>query len=445
MSYENIKSILLTSLVILSLVFTWSLWTYQPHYEKIENTEYIKDVNIGLKKEAASIILPNKLLFHKNNNHYGTVKEKPIKDMMRTVREWSFDEFTDITATVGDGYLDFIHGQEGVEVIFPSELPIETLRGIINIEDEEIRSKTFDRIVIHVNENQDKSPYAYFVSYANHYVYRTKLNNFSSQVFEKEVFNLANNYPKYFSFKIDANTSLFIPEDAVEADQVTYYSRDFSGEDFKDALFTDPRIVKSDVQPSGDQVYSDGSRALTIYNGGLLRYITPSSESRETTTVSHALIQKSIDFVNDHSGWTEMYQLTDWNIASQSTTFRLHINGLPVFNYRGLSRLSMHWDGRNLFDIYERPIFKLHLSINSESSKVNLPSGYRLIEQLKQTPSFDLLKLEDALVGYEMKKDQTSAKVIVEPIWCIKHNGVWKKVIFEDDLGEQGGTFIELE
>jgi regulatory protein YycH of two-component signal transduction system YycFG len=444
MSYEKIKSILLTLLVILSLVLTWSLWTYQPPLDEIESTEYVKDVNIGLKKGPSSLILPDKILFHKDNNDYGTVKGNVINNMMGNIGKWSFDEFTDITATVKDGFLDFVHGQDGVEVIFPTELPIETFRGIMNIEDDEIKSKSFDRIIIPVGDNQEKMPVAYFVSYDNHYVYRAKLNNFSSQVFEREFF--APKYKRYYSYKIDANNSIFLPEDMVEENRITYYSTNLSGEDFKDALFTDPNFVKRDVQQTGDQVYSDGSRAMYIFNNGsLLRFINPSSESAEMKTTSFGLIQRSIDFVNDHSGWTDGYQLTNWNLGSQSTIFRLHINGLPVYNYGGLSRIAMHWDGRNLFDIYERPLFRLQLLLDSESDEVKLPSGYTLIELLKHTPSFDPLKLEDAKIGYEMKKDLTSARVTIEPIWCIKQNGTWKKVVFPDDAIEQGGTLIELE
>jgi regulatory protein YycH of two-component signal transduction system YycFG len=446
MSYENIKSFLLTLLVLMSLVLTWSLWTYQPNYGVIENTKYIKDVNIGIKRDSTSLILPQKVLFHKSGHHYGTSDGFKMEEMINNMREWNFESLRDITSSIGEGYLDFIHGRDGVEVIFPSEIPIETLKGIINIEDDGIRSLTFDRIVIPVNQEQQEEAVAYFVSYKHQYVYEARLSNFPYRTFYRESYQVALRYPQYFDYKIDANHSIFLPSDPIKKSRITYYSIKFPGEDFKNALFTDQSFIKKDIQESGDETYSDGARALFIdSNGDRLRYINPIAETDQLAKSAHDTIQKSIDFVNDHSGWTDSYQFSEFDPTNQSTTFRLHIKGLPVFNYSGLSRMVLTWDGTGLFNIYQRPLFKLHLSIDSESSEVVLPSGKTLIELLKQTPTHDLAKLEDAMVGYEMKKDLSSAKVTVEPIWCILYKGTWQKVVFEDTMGELGGNIIVLE
>lgn len=445
MNYENIKSLLLTLLVLMSLVLTWSLWTYQPNHGVIEKSKFVQDVNIGIKKEPTSLILPERILFHKNNRHYGTVEETRLKNIMNDIRLWNFTDFLKVKTTAKGDYLDFLADQEGVELIFSTELPIETIKGIVKIEDNSLESFSFNRIMIPVRASQQEHSIAYFVSNKHKFVFEAKINNFSYQEFYREIFQIGPRFPQYFIYKID-NKSFYLPSHTVKAERLTYYSISLEGMDFKNALFTDPSIVKQDFQPSGEESFSDGSRALFIDNGGdHLRFINPSSDNVGRKNTSYELIQKSIDFVNDHSGWTDTYQFAEWDPITQTAVFRLYINGLPVYNDRGLSKLSLTWDGTKLFNIYERPMFKLQVTIESESSKVDLPSGQTLIELLNRTPSFDPSKLEDIKVGYELIKDRSNAKVTVKPIWCIKHKGIWKKVEFDDDLKEQGGSIIVLE
>ncbi|MBM6616908.1 YycH family regulatory protein [Bacillus suaedaesalsae] len=443
MNFENIKSILLTLLVILSLVLTWSLWTYQPQLAEIKRPDYIRDVNIGFEKEPISLILPQQILFHKDHHTYGTMEGSEIRRIQSKLRQWSFDEFVDISARERDQYLDFVHGQEGIEVIFPTEIPIETFREIIKIEDKEIRNISFDRIIIPLNEGKDELPIAYFVSYEDQYIYQASLNNFSQTGFKTEIYNRAISYPKYISFKIDPFNTLFIQENSVQVNQLTYYSKSLSTEDFKDALFTNPSNVKRDIETVNEETYSDGSRALLIKDG-LLRYINPTSESDEGIKSSGDYIQKSIDFVNDHSGWTDKYQFTNWDPNKRSTLFRLHINGVPVFHHSKLTSVYLEWDGTGLFDIYQRPLFKLHLPIDSETTKITLPPGQRVIDIIKSSPYVNIQKVKNITVAYQMTKDDT--KVTVEPIWCIFENGDWKKVVFDDtDTKGIGGTIIGLE
>lgn len=439
MNFENIKSILLTLLVILSLVLTWSLWTYQPRLDEVKNPDIIKDVNIGLEKDAVRLILPQKILFHKEHHTYGTIEGSEIGRITSNLRQWSFDEFIDLSPKARNESIDFIQEKNRIEVIFPTEIPIETFREILKIEDKEIRNISFDRIVIPVNEDKDDIPVAYFVSYENQIVYEAALNNFSSTGFKAEIFNRAISYPKFIPYKIDSFRTLFIQEDGMNVNQFTYYSKSLSTEDFKDALFTNPSNVKKDIETSTDEFYTDGSRALSIKEDSL-EFINPSSD--DAVRSSGDYIQKSIEFVNDHRGWTNTYQLTDWNPTNRSTRFRLYINGIPVFHHSKLSSIYLKWSETGLFDVYQRPLFKLQLTIDSETSKITLPSGQQVIDIMKSTVKPH--KVRDITIGYHMTKDDT--KVTVVPIWCINEDGYWKKVVFDDtDTKGIGGTIIGLE
>ena len=60
---ETVKSIVLILLVALSIIFTFSIWTYSPHYETIEQLPTV-DISIADKKKIDEIIKPYKMVFN---------------------------------------------------------------------------------------------------------------------------------------------------------------------------------------------------------------------------------------------------------------------------------------------------------------------------------------------------------------------------------------------
>lgn len=53
MSYEHIKTIILTILVATSALLTWNLWTYQPNFEPIEKANTVQEVTIAEKRSES--------------------------------------------------------------------------------------------------------------------------------------------------------------------------------------------------------------------------------------------------------------------------------------------------------------------------------------------------------------------------------------------------------
>ena len=73
MKYENIKSVILSVLVVTSVVLTWNLWTYQPNYATKENSNLVKEIALSEKREMTEIIKPNKIIYHFTDAHFGTI------------------------------------------------------------------------------------------------------------------------------------------------------------------------------------------------------------------------------------------------------------------------------------------------------------------------------------------------------------------------------------
>ena len=68
MNFERLKSIILIILIATSSYLTWSIWTYEPKYEKIDQSKYI---NIESDEQTVSdVIKPKHILIHRYNQHF---------------------------------------------------------------------------------------------------------------------------------------------------------------------------------------------------------------------------------------------------------------------------------------------------------------------------------------------------------------------------------------
>jgi regulatory protein YycH of two-component signal transduction system YycFG len=62
MRYETIKTAILSILVLLSILLTWNLWTYQPNYATMEKNNTVAEVTMSEKQEVKKIVRPDMVL-----------------------------------------------------------------------------------------------------------------------------------------------------------------------------------------------------------------------------------------------------------------------------------------------------------------------------------------------------------------------------------------------
>lgn len=435
MKYEAGKSIVLSILVIISIVLTWTLWTYSPKYDEIENSDYFIDVPISNKKENTSLIKPSKILFHKSNVNYGTVDELEINKIMKEIKKWEFYDLRNKSLTISkEDYIRQLAYSGSVEVEFPDDIPLNLFDSIIQIDDRNLPEVSFNRIIFNINENQDNEGIIHFISKNNQVIYEGRVKGEYVRSFERNYYHLSSQYPKYKAFIITDTKSIYLPEQPTTISRVQYYTDTIEPEMFKNALFTNPNFVKKDEFTYGD-VYTDGSRLLRVDpSKKLIRYVNPIGRE-EISPANVDLIQDSIDFINDHSGWTDKYRFFSWNKYEQKTVFRLYFKNIPIFNVNGLTEIEQVW-GKNEVTRYQRPLLKLELPV--DIVEIKLPSGYEVYNTLKDNPNLNLDLIGDVSIGYELKEDPTRSKVVIlEPIWSYLYDGSWKKVEFpqQNDLG----------
>lgn len=433
MRYENIKSAILGILVLVSIVLTWNLWTYQPNYETMQNSNYVAEVNVSEKQEVQKIVTPDQILYHIKGAHYGTNSTTDIEKIIKELSLWSFYDVKNYTDKVSN-FKELTQGNGNTEIVFPGEVPIELYRNVLNFKEKKIPSFNFDRIIINVENSDKENGIVYFVSSVNQQVYISHISPAYLSNFNHNFYKNAERFPRYFAYDLTDKRTIFLPEKETDMMEYKYLPVTLPSDDFKDALFSDPSFVQKSFIQQGEE-YTNGSSKMTVNNSSnMLIYVNPTAEN-DYIEKPYELLKRSIDFVNEHGGWSDSYHYVSKNETNGSVTFRLYsIDGFPVFNETGLSEITEVW-GKDEINKYVRPNISLELPLRTEMQKMTLPSGHDVLKLLQGRKNFRPELLEDLVLGYQMGRDSEEKKLILlEPAWYYRYDKTWGQLSM-DDLG----------
>ncbi len=439
MTYENIKSIILALLVSSSVLLTWSIWTYQPNYEMMEKSNTVEKVAISSKKEIDQIIKPDRIIFHYDNDkHVGTIKPTEIDRMLSEIRKWNFSDFENISSEIKN-YPSFIHKEGHAVIQFPDSIPMDLYKSVIDVKDSKLPNFYFDQIVVDVENVQREDGFVYFVSMGNYEVYRSRVpasfvHNFRNGIFKSAEYNIS--FTAYIPFKVNNELTLFLEKEESKMQRHQYIANPLDSEKFKNALFKDPSVVQKSKKSTGEE-YTNGSSLMRVYyDKNTLSYINP-AKMNEMNFISKNLLKRSIDFVNEHGGWTNSFRFADIDETNHSVIFRLYDDkGYPVFSERsGISEIKETW-GQSEIKEYLRSNFSLGLRM--ESTETILSSGEKVMDYLKRMEYIDVSKLQNVRIGYSMTKDAQTRIVYLEPTWYYQYNQQWNQISNEDIRGGIG-------
>ncbi|KUP09998.1 hypothetical protein Q73_00215 [Bacillus coahuilensis m2-6] len=447
MKYETVKSIILTVLVFLSASLTFALWTYQPRLSSLNDT-YI-DISIAEQKEISDIIRPYKIVYHDEDVSRGTVEQRDIDLHLEEFKNWSFFDVNEVYPRMDKtNFYDLIHGAGMVEIEFPNLVPLTTYTNVLNFSDEEEMDYfDFDRMVIDTNL-EDSAEYmtVYFVNYQQGDVVESHVNRSFYEAFADVFIKGRRAYDDYTAIELNEGRKIFIPENGVKMRELTYlvsFGKNSSSEQsyvelFKKALFSDPNGVRPDTIQSGKE-YSDGTSKMEVNETtNMIQYVDPQEEGYLVTTRPE-LIQKSLQFVNEHDGWTDDYRYVDWNQEQQKITYRLFQNGYPVFNDNRMTLMTQKWSNNQIY-IYERPYYNITDNIPPPKEQETLPAGQDVFEVVKKHPQFKEENVKNIVQGYELNKVAPNTFAF-EPSWHYQYGETWYKV----DFDKLGGATIGLE
>lgn len=433
MKYENIKTAILTFLVILSGILTWNIWTYQPNYESVENQKTVNEVSIATQRELRKIVKPHQVIYHVEGDHFGAIDNTYIDKIINIIAKWKFYDVKKFPGRISD-FNKKIAQEANTEIIFPDEVPVELYKRVLNIDEKDLPKFEFDRIIIKTETQQKQEGIIYFYSQKNQTVYESNVNPSFINQFADDYYRTASRLKPYFQYNISDIKRIYLPDGEIDMVKYTYYQNPLDSEKFKEALFKDPSFVQRSVSEYGEEYTDDASKMTVDSQTNMIYYVNPIRD-RDSVIGTSNVLQKSIEFVNSHGGWTEAYRYVYKDDFNQKVLFRLYSKeGYPIFNQIGMSEIQQQW-GQLEISRYIRPGFHLELPLNPDVKTKKLPSGYDALELLERKKDFKPELLQNLMPGYYLSQGPgESPLILLEPGWFYLYDQEWRQLSWEEEL-----------
>ncbi|MDC3418491.1 YycH family regulatory protein [Aquibacillus salsiterrae] len=433
MKFETIKSIILVVLIMLSLLLTLGIWRYQPDYEYADSSRRVIEADLGGEEQTKrSVILPSQIIYHQDNNHYGLVNKKKENELYQMLQGWSLYDFS--VSSYENGEEKFSPNYDNsIEFVFPTKIPTSMISDLFTMDEERgIPESTFDRISISLDEEQmnnqiifqnTETGFSIDANIQNIAKVRKNLINYKKQ----------NELQQYLVYENNNLIPIYIPE------QVNLYKHLFSYKNIlvtplRNVLFNTPSAVRSSGYTNGSQLYSDGSKAMIVYEHHI-EYTNP-TPAEANPMEPRQLISQTLEFINDHGGWTtgttDRYQLYDLNQESNKVQFYLTYGGYPIFENSELSMISVTMRNLAVYQ-YIRPLIQLKDTFG-DGQLQDIESGSEIIALLKTDRRFESAMILDVSPGYKMEEQQGGQIFALTPTWFIKDYNGWKELDTTNEL-----------
>lgn len=428
MSYETVKAYILAILIGISILLSVALWTYQPNYEQFQDPDYVSEVDIGGKeKNKNNLIGPSSIIVHNETGLYGFNTKAKKSKFYEDISTWVMYDYEERGAKGRPKDEVFF------EIIYPLAIPAAALPSLFTFNSEvDVPNWTFERIYVTLNPE----------NYSFNVIFRSSdgKKEIVAVVEKKEKYDLLIEYLtvnddliEYTEYGSKENP-VFLPKEEITLDAKTLIVSRIKPEKLVNALFRNPSRVTPNV---AEAYFTDGQRGMNVSeDNNRIEFINPIQTTSERLE-SIYLLERSIENINEHKGWTNDYLLDSIDRTNNRAQFRLMFEGIPVFERSNLTLISQEWRENELYQ-YTRPLIKLTNEVNS-SSKV-LPSGIKLMNHIEEKKLFDKDKIENIQVGYELNfLPNASDSIRLTPTWYVKYQGKWEMVKINSLNKEKGG------
>ncbi|MES9682117.1 two-component system activity regulator YycH [Gottfriedia acidiceleris] len=450
MRREHIKSVILTTLVIVSLVLSYSLWSYQPTYDVLQNQDYVQKVSIGAKRDFKDIVIPNLLVVHESNKNYETTKQSNISPIYRSLQKSEITNFENLTNKTSEvAYQSITKGKNKLEIIFPTVVPVETLGKALNLDAKRLQNVLFDRIIINLSTKQDSSARIYFSNEAQNILYGASFDNASIIASVEKIRDNYESFTESLRYKLDSGKIIYLPKKPIKLTTMEFLTTDIDVDKLKDAIFSDPSNVRKESTDSGD-TFTDGTRLMSVSPlNRSISFVNPTTPENNNNQSPNLLVQRSVDFINAHGGWTDGYILSGVKPDNNEVSFRLFVNNLPVYNN---STITTSW-GVDDIETFKRPLYKFRIQVDKKESELELMAGPQIMEIISNNKSINKSLIKDISLGYETIFDEDKSTINqpyynraiqLKPVWIINYDDTYKK-IDQDLLSRTGVNIVGLE
>lgn len=436
---EQIKSIALFLLILLSLALTFTIWTFTPSHETIEPSTTV-DEPIADTKNTEEIIRPVKLLFHNGEAVTGTTDQDNVQLLLDALEQWQIEDVRLVQEeTTPDTMESYMHSSNRAVVYYPGLVPFPVFDTMTNIVDTTIPESSFDRIIIEWEAPANGQPALYFINTVSGRIYKATIPAQNLRQFQTEILAEAAEYETYITNDTIGVLPVYVQKDEVEKASVDYLLEETSTAQFAEALLDNPALALSADLTTQEYIGDSGALMRENPSANSISYIQPRAETSDPAIPSD-LVFDSLNYVNGHGGWTDRYIYAGMNSVSQQIKYQLYLADLPVFSSTTAAALDLTWGidgGEEQVYSYNRPVYQLDSEL--ESTMTVLASGEEVLEAVAQINNQDLSAITDITPAYKLTRSEEGILITFEPAWYFKADGAWTELTSELTGGRELG------
>ena len=175
---------------------------------------------------------------------------------------------------------DYIKAPNRITFFFPAEVPFKIYNNILTFSDYNLPNASFDRLIVEWSENTSDKMNLYFISTITKKVYMANIGQANQEDFIKRIKNQTMDLPVYNEIVRENRLSLYVSTSPKTMSSYSYIEEEIAPEKFKNALFTNPSLVRSNPLGVSGREYTDDSALMNVdYLSKRLSYVHPASES----------------------------------------------------------------------------------------------------------------------------------------------------------------------
>ncbi|WP_047980152.1 YycH family regulatory protein [Ornithinibacillus contaminans] len=437
MNIEVIKSYTLAILVGISLILTFSLWSYQPYEENADDDDLVDEIDLGgVEETKKTLVRPSTVMFNKYQYHFGFTNPADREKLYEDMQTWVL---YNVRSQEASGPPD---DQLNVEVVFPEVLPLEIISSLFTLNNVEelstVRNFSFQRMYITLET--DNSVTFSFLSTDGQTQVVAEANNSQKHELLTYYFNTLDGLTEYTELE-ESDYPIYVPIGEPEMSGYTVNIEPIDPNLMKNALFFAPDAysVIENVTDDNEMWYQDGQRSMRIFPNRIsMEYVNPQENSEPLGKMD--LLDRSIASINGYKGWMrdfgQSYRLESINTPQNFIRYQMYYNSYPVFNGNNLASIEQLWIDNELSE-YRRPLYTIFQPFedNFELEK----TGSELIKYLKNNSIYEIEQIEDIQLGYRLSYSELQGSTFsLYPSWLIKVNGEWAYINFDETNHSKG-------
>ena len=435
---EHAKSIFLALLIVLSVTLTFTIWTYTPTYDTIESTPVV-DILIAETKRIDDVIKPYKMIASRENNMTGSMETFDLERVVTVMKDWQISDLTlEDTELTNEELNELVGANNRYTLFFPDDVPFPVYDNILPFSITDIPEDGFDRLIVNWNRTDSEQLKVYFASSKTKTLYSAVAKNVDWKLFDQKVVSSTLGFSKFTDIQRKGNLSLYVSAQDVESIRYTYYLKEIDPKRFQDALFSDPSLVRQSPVGTTNEEYSDGTSLMNVNSlERTLSFVNPSAETLVPASPSK-LVFDSLNYINEHGGWTDEFRFAKINPANQQIDYQLYLLGYPVFSTETSTKITAFWGDPGIYN-YLRPYYTLDLSLPFDTVISTLPSGEKASRVMQLVKDIDFNNVDELTPGYYLTRDDEKRLLILEPSWFYLSNNQWTRLSPEDLGGGKHG------